>query len=710
MSILHKILEEQFLIEISLQKFYDSYVDHKLIPLDVFNDLAAQDPTSKNGQRGKYLEGIINLIKRDKELDLHHVAEHETIKDDLEKFHRLSKGVSFTSFKTWREFFAYVDTLEETESNRQKKKKEKDIFNMPDDITVIDVTDEWICIETLTQEGNIKGAQYKTNPQANWCTAYLNTDSHWRAYSRSGDLLQFINVDDPFEKYQIYIKNGEIQESRDYNDRSDNKPYSIIEDLPNFTKNYGKIKERTPLKFIFDEEAAAHRMLDENWENEDDYLNRPRDEDEYEDYNIEEEWQINHWDRVIKEGFDIFKYSFTRNHKYHHHDNWADDRMPSFVDMFLDPWWPTEDEDKAWHEKEAKESVYDFYDQLQDKWMYWIEMESDSEPDEQSFQHTEDYHTAFSNWTKEDLEAFKEDNSDLFAYIEFFLESFPHDFKFVHPLPDSLTYMKDNESEQLKFKFESKNLFGKLLEGALCETEDHKQDIKVKCPKGFKVSVFKVDGGMYDCKVWKDSQLIIYTSNTAFDYSDQARAYGNKLAMICAGILPEWDNFKAWKNINLIENSKEISNVNVFNIMLEGAFSEEPPMEDESLEEPVDVEPEELIPEEEPEPELDSNNLVERPEKKTARLLSFDRVNANEELKQIIAQPLPQLPLDEIKNILNKYDLSLANENYVLPSDNGDVDLDIITTDGRTIMNSVIILYFSKIEGTETFNFSCYLS
>jgi len=620
MSIISEILEEQFLTEITLQMYFDRYVDHNKISLEQFNILSTFDPTTRNGQRGKYLEWLVNMVKK---FDL--TVEHDRLENDtymlysasiqnyLKKFDELSTGVSITEFKNFDDFIDYTRDLKPKVSNKEKKKLEKNIFNMPDDIKVIDTNDTWICIETLTREGNIKGAQYKTSPQANWCTAYLDTDSHWTQYHIAGDLLQFINKKDPYEKYQIFIKDGKVQESRDYDDSVDNTPIKdIIPTLPNFEDNYGSINEREPLKFVFDEEATAHRFLDDDWENEEYYLNRYREEDEYEEYNIPEEYQINHWERVINEGFDIFERKDNRNTRWataSSFDDWANDKMPNFIDLFVDPFFASE-EDKPAVKASAKEAVYDdLYYKFEEKWEDWVRMESPTEPDEQSFTRTEDYHTAFKNWVKEDKKDFFDENATLYHYIEWFLEEFPHEFKFELHLPDSLTYMKDNESEQLKFNFEKKNIFSKLLEGA-------------------------------------------------FSGEDETPI-----------------------------KDKEIE--------IDDEEAEPIPNEDES---------------ETDEPELDSNHIIERPDKKTARLLSFDKVSINTELKEIIQKPLPEFPLDRIKEILNKCSITLANENYALPDDNGDVDLELATTDGRVITNSVMVLYYSKIEGSDTFNFSCYLT
>lgn len=49
-------------------------------------------------------------------------------------------------------------------------------------------------------------------------------------------------------------------------------------------------------------------------------------------------------------------------------------------------------------------------------------------------------------------------------------------------------------------------------------------------PKGYRVSVSDVGDGLYDCKVWKDGQLVLATSGTAFLLKADARACGKRRA------------------------------------------------------------------------------------------------------------------------------------------------------------------------------------
>lgn len=445
----------QFLIEISLADHFDRYIKGKMdLSFDDYQKISSLDPTTQNDQRGKYVEWILKTYNKDVTpnwksdgvdytLDRHMFFAHNRLKDALHKYVTQNPKPDINTFKSFNDLFGYTDTLT-GESNRQLKKKERDIFSMPDDIKVIDKTDEWICIETLTREGNIKGAQYKTNPQANWCTAYVDRDNYWEHYHRDGDLLQFINIDDPYEKYQIFIENGSIKESRDYKDSTSNKPYQIIKELPNFEKNYGKITEREPFKYIWDEEGAAGYLLDENFDQEWDYLNRTPDEDEYDDYYEEasqnEEFQINHWDRFLK----ALREVFDNNVDIKYGGDYVKERMESVPTYFTSPITGNDDDIEP-----AKEAVYDMYEELDEKWRDYLEDESDkpeptldSEEDEKQVQ----------EWISGLLESFKSEYSEDIRFAEYFIGYFPHEFEF-----DRIEYTggRDNSDEQMSFNFES---------------------------------------------------------------------------------------------------------------------------------------------------------------------------------------------------------------------------------------------------------------
>ena len=440
---------KQLLIEISLQDHYEKYMKDK-ISWDEYEMLSLLDPTGRNDQRGKYLEWLINTYLKNKD-EFKIISPKSFIKDQLKKFAELSVGTPITQFKTFQELFDHNMYLKPKESKKELKRKEKDIFTMPDDIKVIDVTDEWICIETLTREGNIKGAQYKTNPQANWCTAYLDNDQYWRQYHTQGDLLQFINKQDPYEKYQIFVKHREIKESRDYHDTSTNKPYEIIKELPNFEKNYGTISEQAPLEYVVDEEEAVYLLLSRNYEYSDSNFNRPPTEEEYEngDYYNSIKFQINHWDRFLNNCFKYYAENaayleqYKRDYPNHPHYSELEEKMDRLPDFFSDP-------PDATDKEAARDAVNDFYDELKEEWTDFLKEYEEETPFKVDYTGKGAFEYEKKKYIKDAFEEFKDyDTQKKLDFIEYFQDEFP----VVFPWDDESFVEQDDD--QLELSFES---------------------------------------------------------------------------------------------------------------------------------------------------------------------------------------------------------------------------------------------------------------
>ena len=462
MSIFKKILEEQYLVEITLQDHYKQYITPKFdIPFEEYETIAKLDPTSSDNRKGKYVDWIIKtFLKPDGTWDVKKTYMNN-VKQALNKF--INKPVDINQFKSYEDLQAYVETIPE-KSNRQIKKEKKDIFNSPDDIKVIDNTDEWICIQTLTKEGNILGAQYKTDPQAKWCTAYLNEHNMFNNYDRRGALLQFINKADPYEKYQVLIEDkrgysgGVITESRDYDDRTSSVPHKLIKnELPNFETNFGSIEKQEPYKFIWDEEGAAAYLFSENFDNEWDYLNRQPDEDDYDDYYEEavrnEEFQINHWDRFLREAYNIYKEVVETNTRRKRngfsYSNYELERFDNISGYFLNPITGIED-DKPY----AKEAIIDMYEEFDEEWNDYVEENSEHYIDEEE--------------REQELEKlnfdFLHEESTRWSFIQLFQDDFPYNFSFGEG-------GRDNSDEQMSFNFEAKlnKMLANLVEEELID-------------------------------------------------------------------------------------------------------------------------------------------------------------------------------------------------------------------------------------------------
>jgi hypothetical protein len=57
-----------------------------------------------------------------------------------------------------------------------------------------------------------------------------------------------------------------------------------------------------------------------------------------------------------------------------------------------------------------------------------------------------------------------------------------------------------------------------------------KDPSRTKPPKGYKVTLYQPEPGWYDCRVWRDGQVILTTSMTVFEFQSQARDIGIRRA------------------------------------------------------------------------------------------------------------------------------------------------------------------------------------
>jgi hypothetical protein len=62
----------------------------------------------------------------------------------------------------------------------------------------------------------------------------------------------------------------------------------------------------------------------------------------------------------------------------------------------------------------------------------------------------------------------------------------------------------------------------------------------MKLPKGYKVTTYSPQPDWWDCRVWKDGQMILSTSGTMFDFKDQAYNCGIRRANDINNGAKEW--------------------------------------------------------------------------------------------------------------------------------------------------------------------------
>lgn len=405
---------KQYLAEITIKDHFDKFGDkfgYTDKDEEVYQAIAKFDPTSNDGKiKGKYTEW---LLKMTKSLPLNkRVANLETrnMKDFLTKASRI-RGFNINDISSMDELMRYVTAAEDagdTTSNRQKKKEGKDIFNSPEDIEIIHNGDGWIVAKPETQAGDIMLARYKTEKSAKWCTADPDTASHWRGYTRNGTLYVFIPTDNPKGKFQIYVKDGKLNEYRDFNDDAidQGKVFEIIKDLG--IEDKIEIEPREPLQLTLDEEGAAKELMSENGINDHwDYLNRTPDEDEYDDdsYWSNVIYNISRWDRFLYNCFEI--YERESGSKYYEKEN----KLENLRDFLR--------HGNGDNKEEANEAVYDFFSELDEEFEDFKEEQGNPPEDKDDIK----------DWLEDITVKFIKDGENTkFEFAMGLIEDFPYNF------------------------------------------------------------------------------------------------------------------------------------------------------------------------------------------------------------------------------------------------------------------------------------------
>jgi hypothetical protein len=250
----------QFLIEISLEDHFDTFIKRKYPQLsyDSYTFAASLDPTTRGNTRGKYVEWILklasniaiswgepveNTIKKWKMFSYQPDSFPHQLTKTLQKFSTIPSRPNIDTFEQYTLLVEYVNEHYKP-SGKEIKEQEKEIFTKPDDIKIIDVTDEWIIARPLTWEGSQKLACYKTTRGADWCTARKNSDEHWKMYSK-GELYIFINKNNPSQKFQVFKnENGSLTEYKNFHNESIEREYAFdLMLMSDKLKQYSNIDE-----------------------------------------------------------------------------------------------------------------------------------------------------------------------------------------------------------------------------------------------------------------------------------------------------------------------------------------------------------------------------------------------------------------------------------------------------------------------------------
>lgn len=271
--------KDTLLVEISLTDHYNTYMVQKYPDLteDMYNRIARFDPTSRNGQRGKYVEWLVKLIDTACRA-LHYSYEHlssrwgflddtirkgctaDRIREALIRHDKSPQKEDINRFKVVGEFIEYAEDLPPTA--REQKLIDKDIFENPKDVAIITNSENWIIAKPLTWEGNKKLARWKSKG-ADWCTARSDSRVGWDDYNGDGLLFVIINKHDPKEKYQAYYSYDfdKFYEIKDCDNESvrGNAPFRAMRE-PTFRAYCRANNLKMPIASVNEEKSLLYDM------------------------------------------------------------------------------------------------------------------------------------------------------------------------------------------------------------------------------------------------------------------------------------------------------------------------------------------------------------------------------------------------------------------------------------------------------------------
>ena len=189
----------------------------KLFPTikdNVFDNLIRLDPTFVEGRNsvGRYGKWILNLYKRNGNLDLFHITDLLN-RFEEEKPHLKIKDIGhFKSLEDVDRYLNDEDSYTEL-SHRQRVRDNQNArknVNLKKDAELVFDSDMWQVYVPKTYAASCKLGQGTT-----WCTASTESDYYYKDYSQKGPLYINIHKVIPDEKYQFHFETEQFMDSDD---------------------------------------------------------------------------------------------------------------------------------------------------------------------------------------------------------------------------------------------------------------------------------------------------------------------------------------------------------------------------------------------------------------------------------------------------------------------------------------------------------------
>lgn len=217
----------------------------ELINLDPTADYGRTTPTAN--KRGKYGPWIM------KQYRLGNITEtdYDNIRDALDLFskdYRHFPKSDLNQYKTVTEFLSDANRV----GNRELTAKELEKLHGKQAHSAGDSDKKFLCEDgdwelwtPLTYQGSIALARSGGGPQAEWCTAWTRSDTHYKSYTARGPLYIFLNKNNTGEKYQTHIgsdgRNSWFYDARDY-EQGERAFFAFLDKHPTF-KEFFRVRD-----------------------------------------------------------------------------------------------------------------------------------------------------------------------------------------------------------------------------------------------------------------------------------------------------------------------------------------------------------------------------------------------------------------------------------------------------------------------------------
>ena len=238
---------------LTVEQAISQYTKRGISEEDIIN-VIQNDPTSKyeGGKAGDYTQWVLEkIVKGEKPTDV--------LFNNLAIFDKAKRKQNFTGKK---DIFGYKTLSEFNDFMSQENVQDKTNVELTYGIKPIFKGQKYTLYQPKTYE---QSCQLRGD-DAVWCTGDHRTKQYWNEYDEEGDLIIFYNNSTNKPEYQIFIKQGEIEEIENENNdkRSKNYLFDVVgDDVVKFLTTEFKPSNKPIVKFLCDlsSHSSEHLVL-----------------------------------------------------------------------------------------------------------------------------------------------------------------------------------------------------------------------------------------------------------------------------------------------------------------------------------------------------------------------------------------------------------------------------------------------------------------